>query len=104
MSNICHFSLLFRYKKKSRQRFISVAHDVWDGKRKQMNGLMVFFTNPESFFIFCIPVALTPPSGKTVIELCKACMCGLDGVGIEDEDSFRSIGDNCSTVVKAGKL
>jgi len=51
--------------------FITVAHDVWDGKRKQINGLSIFFFDPETLIFYRIPVALTPPFGKTAIELCE---------------------------------
>ena len=48
----------------SRQRFIIVLHDVWDAKRKQINGLSIFVTHPETLVTYRIPIALTPPRGK----------------------------------------
>lgn len=88
----------------SRQAFITVGHDVWDGKRKQINGLSIFFVHPVSLEMYRIPVALTPPSGKTAIELCKTSMKGLERYEIEIDDLFRSLNDNCTTAKKAGRL
>ena len=88
----------------SRQRFVGVGHDVWDGKRKQINGLTIFFADPETLDIYRIPVALAPPLGKTALALCESGMLGLDRVGVEFKDLFRSINDNCTTAVKAGQL
>jgi hypothetical protein len=31
-------------------------------------------------------------------------MLGLDRMGVEMEDLYRSVNDNCTTAVKAGKL
>lgn len=86
------------------QAFIVVGHDVWDGKRKKINGLTIFFTDPETLETFRIPIALSPPIGETALELCETAMLGLERVGIEMEDIFRAVNDNCSTAVKAGRL
>eukprot|EP00957_Ditylum_brightwellii_P010117 764457-Ditylum_brightwellii.AAC.1 len=32
--------------------FINVAHDVWDGKCKKLNGLTIFFLHPETLEIY----------------------------------------------------
>ena len=87
-----------------RQAFISVAHDVWDGKMKQINGLTTFFIDPTDFCLYRIPLALTKPLGKSAMELSKTCMLGLEKFGIEIEDAFRSINDNCTTAKRAGRL
>ena len=71
-----------------RQPFISVAQDVWDGKRKQINGLVIFFIDPEDCQIYRIPIALLKPGGKSALELCSSCMLGLDKYGIEIDDLF----------------
>ncbi len=86
------------------QPFVNVGHDVWDGKRKQINGLTIFFMDSESMTLYRIPVALTPPLGKTSLLLCETCMLGLDRVGVRFSDLNRSINDNCTTAVKAGRL
>ena len=46
-----------------------VAQDVWDGKRKQINGLVIFFIDPEDCQIYRIPIALLKPGGKSGLEL-----------------------------------
>ena len=88
----------------SAKPFITVAHDVWDGKRKQINGLSIFFFDPETLIFYKIPVALTPPFGKTAIELCETCLAGLEPYNIRFCDLNKSVNDNCTTAVKAGRL
>ena len=92
-------------KKGSRQGFISVGHDVWDGLRKQINGLTLFFTDPETLEMYRIPIALSPTDlGTTAQALCDTGMMGLARASIEFDDLFRSVNDNCSTAKKTGRL
>ena len=84
--------------------FISVAHDVWDGKSKKINGLVLFFMDPITGEVYRIPIALMPPIGKKSIELRDTCMLGLDRYGIEIADLWRAVNDTTSASVKAGRL
>ena len=77
---------------------------MWDGKRKKINGLTLFYNHPETLVIRRVPIALTPPTGGTAVELCHTCMCGLERVGAEFEDLFRSVNDNCGTAKRTGML
>ena len=87
----------------SAKPFITVAHDVWDGKLKQINGLSIFFIDPETLILYKIPVALAPPLGKTAILLCETCLAGLEEYGIRFVDLNKSVNDNCTTAVKVGR-
>ena len=91
-------------KQQSKQEFIVVAHDVWDGKRKQLNGVTVFFTDPRDLNTYRIPVALTPPDGKKSIDLCRTTWKGLTRFGIKSNDVVRAVNDNCTTAKRAGRL
>ena len=86
------------------QQFLSVAHDVWDGKRKQINRLTLFFTHPETLQVFRIPVVLTPPKGKSAMLLCQTNMMGLNRVGAIFEDLYRSINYNTTPAVATCRL
>jgi hypothetical protein len=88
----------------ARQPFISVGHDVWDGKRMKINGLTIFFINPTTLEMYRIPIALTLPEGEKSIELYNTSMHGLQRYGIEMEDIYRSANDNCRTARKTGRL
>lgn len=44
-----------------RQGFVCVSHDVWDGKRKEINGLTIFFIHPVTGVYYRIPLALAKP-------------------------------------------
>ena len=90
--------------KGKRQQFVCVATDVWDGKSRKINGITIFFVNPFTMSVVSIPIALTPPLWETALSLCKTCMLGLDQVGLEMQDMFRAVNDNCATAIKAGNL
>jgi len=60
--------------------------------------------HPESLVIRRIPVALTQVTGTTAIELSEHCMNGLERVGIEFGDLYRSVNDNCHGAKLTGKL
>ena len=72
----------------------------------QINGLTIFFADPDTLHLYHIPVALTEPTGKTAIELCRTSMFGLDRVGMKVEDLFKSMNENCTctAAVKAVRL
>ena len=76
---------------------------MWDGKRKKIHGLTLFYTHPETLVPRRVPIALTYPTGGTDVEVCDRWMCGLERVG-DFEDLFRSVNDNCGTARKTGKL
>ena len=88
----------------AQQKFICVAHDVWDGIRCQINGVTIFFIHPETHTLYRIPIGMMPPGGKTGEALKKSCMEALKRVGITHKDLFRSVNDNCSTAKKTGRL
>lgn len=85
-----------------RMAFIGVGHDVWDGKRKQINGITLFFIDPTDMVMYRIPIALLKPIGKSAIELSRTNMHGLERYGIDMDDLYRSVNDNCTTAVAAG--
>ena len=64
---------------------------MWDGKHKKINELTVFYACLEALVKQCVPIVLTPPSGGSVIALCKICMFNLERVQIEFKDLFRSL-------------
>ena len=87
-----------------RVRFISVSHDVWDGKRKKINGVSLFFVHPETLQVYRIPIGLAPPLGADSQKLFQTCKGALDRVNVEEEDIFRPVNDNCATAKKTGRL
>ena len=90
--------------KGSRKQFITVCHDVWDGKRKTINGLTIIIVDPDTLEVFRVPIALTQPLGKKALELKATCMLGLERAGIKFEDLYAACNDNCTTAVKTGRL
>ena len=83
---------------------MSVGHDGWDGKRKQIFGVSIFFVHPETLKVYRIPVALAEPIGKNAKVLCDTTLLSLKRAGVEPEDIFRSVNDNCTTAICTGRL
>ena len=83
---------------------MSVGHDGWDGKRKQIFGVSIFLFHPETLEVYRIPVALAEPLGKVAQVLCNTTLLSLKRAGVELEDIFRSVSDNCTTAIRTGNL
>jgi hypothetical protein len=88
----------------SAKPFVTVGHDMWDGKLKQINGVSIFIVHPATMQEFKIPVALHPPEGKTSLELCDCSWIGLSRISLTKADLFRAVNDNATPAVKTGKL
>ena len=54
--------------------------------------------------MYHIPVALTPPDGKTALALCENTLMGLKRYGITSEDLWRAVNDNCDVAKMTGRL
>ena len=83
--------------------FLIVAHDGWDGKRKLIFGVSLFFIHPANLIIYRIPVGLTEPIGKNADDLAKLTMDVLERCGGEAADIFRSVSDNTNVAVATGR-
>ena len=57
---------------------MSVGHDIWDGKRKKINGLSIFYTHPVTLITRRIPIALTKVLGTTALAVSALSMRGLE--------------------------
>lgn len=90
--------------KGSPKQFITVGHDVWDGIRKQINGVTIFVVHPETLEAFKIPIGLFPPAGKTSLELCNSSWRPMKRIKLEQSDVYFAVNDNCTPAVAAGKL
>ena len=54
--------------------------------------------------MYRIPVALTPPGGKTALALCENTLAGVGRYGITSEDFWRAVNNNCDVAKKTGRL
>ena len=78
---------------------------MWDGKRKKINRLTIFYTHPKTLNTRRVPIALTPPLGNSALCLSRDNnLHRLQRVGVEFEDLYRSINDNCSVAQATGVL
>ena len=78
--------------------FLGVAHDGWDGKRKLIFGVSIFFIHPGSLDMYRIPIGLAQH-----LELSEATMNIVKRCGGEASDVFRPINDNCNIAVATGR-
>ena len=86
-----------------RMPFLTVAHDGWDGKRKLIFGVTLFFIHLANLTIYRIPVGLTEPTGKNATVLAKTTMDIVERFGGEAADIFRSVSDNTNVAVATGR-
>ena len=86
------------------QPFIIVGQGVWESKKKDINGLTIFFTDPRTMETFRIAVALTHAHSKTAIYLAEESLLGLERYDITMKDLRRPVNDNCNTAKKTGRL
>ena len=82
--------------------FLIVSHDGWDGKRKLIFGVSLFFIHPANLVMYRIPVGLTEPIGKNVDDLAKLTMDVLERYGGEAAGILRSVSDNTNVAVAMG--
>ena len=83
---------------------MSVGHDIWDGKRKKINDLSIFYTHPVTLVTRRVPIALAKVMGITAIEVSALSMRGLERAGVEFFDLFRAVNDNCAAAIATGRL
>ena len=73
-------------------------------KREKTNGLSIFFMRPETLRIHRLLFSLVPPLGEDSNLLFNTCEEGLERVKVKENDTFRSVNDDCSTVKRKGRI
>lgn len=84
--------------------FLSICHDTWCGKKKEILGVTLVYIDPNGGSLFKIPVGLVASEGKDAETTSKQTMTVLSLYGIEKSWMFKGVNDNTSSAVKTTKL
>ena len=89
---------------KKRVPFISVGHDIWDSKQKEVLGVTIFFYDPVTKDTFRIPLGLETCDNKAAEATVDQALDMLTAAGIEPEDIFKAANDTTNVALKVGRL
>lgn len=84
--------------------FIYVAHDIWEGRRKCILGLSIFFVDPVEAMYVQIPLGFVVCKGKTAALICDQSLQLLGRYGISGQDLLQPINDTTNSALLAGRL
>ena len=83
--------------------FASVCHDIWQGNKKDVLGVVVTFIDPRNCTDYKIPVGLCTTKGHTAQQVATHTLKILHSVGFTRKDLCASVNDNTNSAVLAGK-
>lgn len=84
--------------------FLSVGHDIWDSKSKDVLGITVFFWHPTRKQYFKVPIGLVHIEDKKAVPTVQATMKVLERCGISKADIFKAVNDTTNVALKTGRL
>jgi hypothetical protein len=89
---------------KKRVPFVSVGHDIWDSKQKEVLGVTIFFYDPICKENFRIPHGLETCSDKKADATVEQAMDLLLLAGVEPADVFKAANDTTNTALKVCRM
>jgi hypothetical protein len=85
-------------------RFISICHDLWDGKRRNLLGISIMFISPCTMTPMKVSVGLVECKDKKAIDVSAKTLDVLGRYGIVQSDLYRPVNDTTNSAKKAGQL
>jgi len=89
---------------KKKTPFVTVAHDIWDSKKKEVLGVTVFFCCPPKKLRLKVPIGLTVVDDKTSSKTAELTMKMLNACGINAEDLYKAANDTTNSALKVGRI
>jgi len=89
---------------KKKTPFVTVAHDTWDSKKKEVLGVTVFFCCPPKKLRLKVPIGLAVVDDKTSDKTAELTMKMLNACGIHAEDLCKAANDTTNSALKVGRL
>ena len=83
--------------------FATVCHDIWQGNKKDVLGVVIAFIDPRNCVDYKIPIGLCTTKGHTAKQVAAHTMKILHSVGFTQRDLCSSVNDNTNSAVLAGK-
>jgi hypothetical protein len=85
-------------------RFISLCHDLWDGKRRNLLGISIMFICPATMTQVKISVGLVECKDKKAADVSAKTLDILGRYGIVQGDLYCPVNDTTNSAKKAGQL
>ncbi len=85
------------------QRFLNVAHDIWDAKNKKIMGVSLYFIALLDWKYLQIPVGLLPSVGKSADVCAEQIQNIISCYGVGTAGVFASVNDTTNSAVKTGE-
>ena len=89
---------------KKKTPFVTVAHDIWDSKKKEVLGVTVFFLCPPKKLRLKVPIGLSVVDDKRSEQTAELTMKMLNACGIYAEDLYKAANDTTNSALKVGRL
>ena len=83
--------------------FSSICHDIWQGPKTDILGIVLVFTDPRNCHHYKIPIGLLQTKGHTASQVARHTEGLLNTVGFTKDDLLASVNDNTNSAVLAGK-
>ena len=88
----------------SHRPFLSICHDIWDGKRRELLGISLLFIHPHTFDHFKLSAGLVHIKGKRAVEVAQETLRVLSRIGVTQADLYRPVNDTTNSALLAGRL
>ncbi|KAL7558739.1 hypothetical protein ACA910_010895 [Epithemia clementina (nom. ined.)] len=83
--------------------FATIAHDVWNGKKKDILGITVMFCDPRNCLLHQIPIGMVKVSGHTAAQVSAITKQIITTYGMDSSDLSAAVNDNTNSAVLASK-
>jgi hypothetical protein len=83
--------------------FVTVCHDIWNGKKRDILGISVMFIDPRNCMLYRIPIGMIRISGHTAQQVSDLTWILMSGIGFHQSDLLKSVNDNTLAAVLASK-
>lgn len=83
--------------------FITICHDMWNGKKKEVLGVSIMFIDPRNCVLYKIPIGMLRVYGHSSADICEVTWSIMVVYGIIQRDLIASVNDNANTAILASK-
>ena len=83
--------------------FATVCHDIWQGYKKDVLGVSLFFCDPRNVQMYKVPIGLVNTNGHTAEQVANITHKLMMTFGFTQKDLCASVNDNTNAAVLAGK-
>jgi hypothetical protein len=83
--------------------FVTICHDIWNGKKKDILGISTMFIDPRNCVLYRIPIGMVTAQGHTAQQVCDLTWSIMVAFGFHQSDLCASVNDNTNGAILASK-